>query len=749
MRICVLLEKIIAYGDKVYQTASADYINYPTHGWLGSEARRSVHWMWLPAGTYTVSATLSGNVTCKVYTYDTDLQAAGMFPADDSEGVLPYTFTLTETRQIGITFAYAGWGDTEMSAAAVTDIHVHNTISPQTGEVSETILLRPDEIDGGDTLSQAINSKSTLKLMVYPQFEAWGFAEQTITYVTALDLDKAEDRVIFRGRVSGIQSRMDSSGRYVQEITCGSAVSFLEDTYSEIGSVGNSLQTVVSDWLIGSAGGQYGHNSQLDGQNDVIRRGFVPGSIGTASVNGFIDMDTTYSTLHDLVSGSSHLSHGGESGYKMEFRERYYHGLNYIDILEKIGVHKNEPIKIGENLKEIRFERGITEGYYTRVCVRSGVNSDGYRNRAFATNQDMAVKYPTCTKYMVADEIKCTAPRYDDYGVQTLEYEQMLSWLRARARAEAAKLGSPYVKITLSALDLARIGMDDYEGFELGNWHPCVCPKLGLYGDEVRITAIRRNLADGKTAELTVEAGERLDGDKSSSTLSGQLSRISRIEQRLDSDSASQTEITDGKIDTALDGNKVRRMTKSEYDALGTYDSTILYNVDNNGTNELYIGSDHISSGGGGGQCENRIIRGDSSTGVRAGTTTQWKVAVGSVSAAFLRSHGVTNRLTFYTPDRPGALQAVYFASGRLVYENGDTKTRVNVQRTPDYFTICVSDIYYSVSDDNREVYGGTAGLRGMMLKLYGLFGSTVSVITEFSTVCPTFIYLNINTTIG
>lgn len=603
MRICALFEKILSYGDKTWDYGRLGRINYPGHGIaiMYPPTAISTYWCWLPAGTYTVSATLSGNITCKVYTYDTDLQAAGMFPADDSEGVLPYTFTLTETRQIGITFAYAGWGDTEMSAAAVTDIHVHNTISPQTGEVSETILLRPDEIAADDSLAQAINSKSTLKLMIYPQFEAWGFCEQTITYVTALDLDKAEDRVIFRGRVSGIQSRMDSSGRYVQEITCGSAVSFLEDTYSEIGSVGNSLQTVVDLWLIGSAGGQYGHNSQLDGQNDVIRRGFVPGSIGTASVNGFIDMDTTYSTLHDLVSGSSHLSHGGESGYKMEFRERYYHGLNYIDILEKIGVHKNEPIKIGENLKEIRFERGITEGYYTRVCMRSGVNSDGYRNRAFATNQDMAVKYPTCTKYMVADEIKCTAPRYNDYGQETVEYAQMLSWLGARARAEAAKLGNPYVKITLSAVDLARIGMDGYDGFELGNYHPCVCPKLGLFGDEVRITAIRRNLADGKTAELTVEAGERLDGDKSSSTLSGQLSRISRIEQRLDSDSAAQTEITDGKITTALDGNRVRRLTKSEYDALESYDSTVLYNVDNNGTNELYIGADHISSGGGGG----------------------------------------------------------------------------------------------------------------------------------------------------
>lgn len=604
MRICALLEKIIAYGDKTWENGRLGRINYPGHGivTMYPPTAISTYWCWLPAGTYTVSATLSGNITCKVYTYDADREAAGMFPADDSEGTLPFTFTITETREVGVTFENAGWQGTEMSMSDVTGIRIHNNISARTGEVTETILLRPDEIDGGDTLSEAINSKKTLKLMVYPQFEAWGFCEQTITYVTALDLDKAEDRVIFRGRVSGIQSRMDSSGRYAQEITCGSAVSYLEDTYSEIGSVGNSLQTVVDLWLLGSAGGQYGHNSQLGDQNDVIRRGFVPGNIGSASVNGFIDMDTTYKTLYDLVSGSSHLrSSPGHVLITMEFRERYYHGLNYLDILQKIGAHKSEPIKIGENLKEIRFERGITEGYYTKIIARSGINSDGYRATYAAENHEMAAIYPPCAKVVVNDSIKCTAPRLNEYGYNTDEYQAMLDELESYARAEAKKLSNAYVKITLSAVDLARIGMDGYDGFELGNWHPCVCPKLGLFGDEVRITAIRRNLADGKTAELTVEAGERLDGDRSASTLSGQLSRISRIEQRLDSDSAAQTEITDGKITTALDGNRVRRLTKSEYDALTEYDSTVLYNVDNNGTNELYIGADHISSGGGGG----------------------------------------------------------------------------------------------------------------------------------------------------
>lgn len=736
MRICVLLEKIIAYGDKTWDNGRLGRINYPGHGivTMYPPTAISTYWCWLPAGTYTVSAATAGNITCKVYTYDADREAAGMFPADDSEGTLPFTFTITETREVGITFENAGWQGTEMSMSDVTGIRIHNNISARTGEVTETILLRPDEIAPDDTLAEAINSKKTIKFLIFPQFEAWGFCEQTITYVTALDLDKAEDRVIFRGRVSGVQSRMDSSGRYAQEITCGSAISYLEDTYSEIGSVGNSLQTVVDLWLLGSAGGQYGHNSKLGDQNDVIRRGFVPGNIGSASVNGFIDMDTTYKTLYDLVSGSSHLrSSPGHVLITMEFRERYYHGLNYLDILQKIGAHKTEPIKIGENLKEIRFERGITEGYYTKIIARSGINSDGYRATYAAENHEMAAIYPPCAKVIVNDSIKCTAPRLNEYGYNTDEYQAMLDELESYARAEAKKLSNAYIKITLSAVDLARIGMDGYDGFELGNYHPCVCPKLGLFGDEVRITAIRRNLADGKTAELTVEAGERLDEDKSSSTLSGQLSRISRIEQRIDSDSAAQTEITDGKITTALDGNRVRRMTKSEYDALTEYDSTVLYNVDNNGTNELYIGADHISSGGGGGGFTFGVpcyMEDNESLWYLLADTTGSKVHFWYTEPgrAALRRYGVET-ITFYN-DYPKLCKAenVLNSGGTydLQYTVGSSVTVESVGSSVPIKFLLMAEKY-----EMGGMNGGYLFCYGIYVKLYGLVNNTTVTLMK------------------
>lgn len=465
----------------------------------------------------------------------------------------------------------------------------------------EAVLLRPDEITSADTLTQAINTKSMLTLTIYPPFEAWGFAEQKITYVTALDLDRANDRVIFYGRVSTVRNRLDGAGRYSQEIVCGSAIEFLEDTISDIGSRGDVyLSTFVSDWLLGTVGGSLGHNSQLGDSADVIRRGFVPGNIGRAYVRGFIDMDTSFKTLADLLSGSEHLTYDGytRQGMKMEFRDRFYLGVNHLDIDEKIGVYKTTPIKIGDNIKELQIERGMQE-CYTRVCVRSGVNSDGTRDVDFTTNENMAAIYPPCTKYIAADDIKCTAPKYDDYGNRTAEYLEMLSQLSRRSSAEAGKLSDTYVRITLSAADLAQSGMSDYEGFELGNTHPCVCPTLGLYGDDVRIVGLRRNLSDGKTVELTVESGDKPSGE-AATTLSGQMAKVNRLEQRIDSSQADQTKVADGKITEALNGNKIRRMTKAQYDALTSYDDTVLYNVDNSGVNELYIGGTHISSGGGG-----------------------------------------------------------------------------------------------------------------------------------------------------
>ena len=592
MRCCAVLSNLVS---------RASGVDFPTIPQAAPD-RVETEYRALSVGTYTITADIPEGVTCFIRTNDGNGRDSEIIPAS-GELTLPYTLTLSSVRKVSLVFGYAGFRPGTWTPIDINDVrHVHAAKSgaPEPDrDVYETVIVRPGEIGEGDTIAKALCAKSSIALTVYPQYEAWEFAKRGETFVRVFDLDESSDRAIFRGRVSKINDRMSANGLQWQVLTCISSADFLEDT-SYTDSI--ALQA-LGDWL-GSVIATHNAGAEL-----ARRLTFTLTGAAKVFSQEYI-VESNYKALTDVLTSGKYLSKGTgdfSAGYKLEWHERYSNDVTHIDIAEKLGSDCGTAILIGDNLKEINVEYGLDGGIFTSVMAVSGVCSDGCRMEYIAYNAEMFARYGDGRQRVVVNNdiyFKGAGGRDSGgYFHPTPETEAAQAALKAFAEREAAKLSAPSIKITLTAADLAKMGYTGYEPFEVYNTYPVVYPPGGLFGQRMRLTAITRRLSDGQITSMTVECGDKLS-DSGGGSLSAQMVRLSAANTAA-GDEKKLVEIAETKADTkveeTLDGVNVMRLTKAEYDALATYDDMTLYNVDNNGTNELYIGADHISSGGGGG----------------------------------------------------------------------------------------------------------------------------------------------------
>lgn len=477
----------------------------------------------------------------------------------------------------------------------------------------ETVAIHPDEIGEDAVLSTGISSKGNVPLRIYPSFDAWGFAERTVTYVRVIDLDRTINRIIFRGRVSAVSDVMESGGKTYQDITCVSALDFLEDT------------AFFSD---STKGRLYDNKPRFDG--------FIPELIHThngkvdefrqfveypESVNGYYDGQglfcTRYKQLEALLTDGNlrKLDQEGNptnTPYSLEFMEKCVGDNSALDFSEKFGQDVESPILIGDNLRSIKVDKDVSTAVYTKVIAVSGLNSDGSRYVVDATNTEMQELYGNGYELMlVNDSIKCTGARYTESYTPTTEWQTMAATLRQYAQEEAAKLSKPPVTITIEAEDLAAMGYSGYELFEVGNSYPVVCPPLGLYGQYMRITALKRRLCDGRVESITLQTGEKLSKMQGSSSLSDQIARLNDLQRQQSDSETAQQQIAQTTAQQQTGGYTWETMTQEQYDGMPTHDDRTQYVVDDDGTTKYYIGDQQITSQGGGGTLQTGVVMTD------------------------------------------------------------------------------------------------------------------------------------------
>lgn len=597
MRAAVFFEKQTFPGDAVPERYVHGEQLYPSKSWVEGIIIPSVltlNFMIIAPGTYTLYADVPAGVRCKVYTWNGDDAAAGQYPENDGEGVLPFTFTVNSYRYVRAAFAYTGeWahGDTPLALSDVQNVRLHNTAHGETEPVYETRIVRPEEIPENAVIAKARNCKSSISLTIFPDSDAWGFCERSITYVRVLDLDLPQDRMIFKGRVTGVSSRL-SGGKYSEEILCASALGFLEDTPAV--SIPGSIAQTINNWLTEQI---LAHNSRVEWIRKMTFHSDVPDTVyittKTAEISSVFEMMSEYFNAGDKLyryeNGARYVD-----PLVLEYRERYANDITYIDVSEKFGTDRDTPFRTGENLKSITVKKDTDGGIYTSLRIVSGICSDGTRYSYEAENPEMTYRYGKGrTKIVRADGIVCTAPTHEwvsNVWQETSEYRQMKQYVEYYAKKEAMKLSDPPVELSLSAEDLAALGFSGYEPFEIYDSYPIVEPRLGYFGKRGRITELRRRLCDGRVEGITIETGQRL------AKAAGSEPPAKRYERETDETAENQAKATQ----EATGGVTIKSMTIEEYEAIGSHDRNTMYIVDNNGTIEVYVGDDRIGDEGGG-----------------------------------------------------------------------------------------------------------------------------------------------------
>ena len=442
----------------------------------------------------------------------------------------------------------------------------------------QTVCLTPDEIAADDEIAFEISAKTKLTLLIYPQFEAWDFPEKETT-VILIDVDT--HTMEFYGRVTDVQDSMDSTGKYCRRVTCANEMDFLDDTRTAaiipINTYANAALTTLID----------AHNAKV-GANS-------PRSFAVGDISAVASKRLSAAVLFDYVTTLDALKRIFIDEFGAEIRTRHINGVNYFDA-GKFGSTSQTVIKIGDNLQNIRATYSAADRIVTRLYPLGGVGYDGQRLTIanapgnptilpYIDNTEMIAKYGIHEGVFIVDKL---APP-SSYWLDT--YAQRLYEIGVEA---ATALSTPKVEITLSALDLAKLGLSGYNGFALGNTHLTICPKLGVHHD-LRITGLKRKLSSPQTTELTISTINKRR-DKANANLSAKLAAIDKnTNDKINANSYTYTSVVNEHFDGVT---KLKKTTKTEYDQT-TKDPKTAYFVDDGEKIDFYLGDEHINWGGG------------------------------------------------------------------------------------------------------------------------------------------------------
>lgn len=450
----------------------------------------------------------------------------------------------------------------------------------------EIRAVKSDGIAEEDVICSEINSITTMEVLLYPDFEAWGFPEKTTTLVTLIS--DATRKIEFFGRVSSVTKSMDEQGLFCERVKCESEAAFLKDTVAEPSYLasGTMVSSAVSALIAA-------HNAKAD-QTRQFRVGRIQGGALQNALQ--LDYGSTFDSVKKIIEAM-----------KWELRTRHGNGVSYLDAAETFGTESSTPMIIGDNLKNITYSEASAVNQITRLIPLGGVGYDGNRltiehvapnGENYIDNAELVSEYGVYEGILQINELSL-----EDESLRE-EAERQLYEI---GRQEAAALGERPKKVVLSAADLEKMGYADYEGFMLGNRHPVICPQLRIH-ELLRISGIKRRMANEHLAELTIAtANTSRVYTAVSPRLSSRISEYNVYYSSLvTSVDKKQTSMTDKKLDKRLDKLSFKKLTPEEYAVMkdaGELDGNTRYTTVDEETGEIkeYLGEEPYSKGGGGG----------------------------------------------------------------------------------------------------------------------------------------------------
>lgn len=360
---------------------------------------------------------------------------------------------------------------------------------------------------GDAKISMAISSAASLTFVIYPNDPAYQKLKEWTTYVDV----QRDEKYIFRGRVAHIQPKNNADGSFYKEITCESALAYLNDTMTVWEKV-NSKPGDFFKKMINN------HNSQVDNLRQL--------KVGTVNVTN--STDNLYCYVEDGITTLAEIQTDllNNDDLQGELWIRYEKDGNYIDWIKDPNTHGLQDIRLQKNLIELTSSPDISTiatVLYPFGSVVENVETDekatdvstphitiasvnGGKN--YIEDTELVKKYGRIAKSKIWDNVK--------------EPKNLLD----KAKAYLESLKKIKVSYTMQAVDLFPLRQAN-DPLDIGKYYHFVNPAINI--DEwLRIVGTTIDL--NKPLETTYVIGDQLkrlvDYNLQSSNAMEQLRRL-------------------------------------------------------------------------------------------------------------------------------------------------------------------------------------------------------------------------------
>lgn len=341
---------------------------------------------------------------------------------------------------------------------------------------------------GEAKVALGIGAAASFSFVIYPNDPMYGKLVQLTTYIDVV----RDGEYVFRGRVVAVTPKNNNDGSFWQEVTCESALAYLNDTLVMWERV-NEPPSNFFRRLINN------HNNQVDDERK-LKIGNVNVTNSTNNVYCYVeDGITTLAEINTDLIGSERL--GGELSV------RYESDGNYIDWTWDAKVKGEQEIVLTRNLIELTTTPDIST--VASVLYPFGATQDSNNNTTDDKAKDVStpkinIKSVNGGKPYIIDDYM-----FSRYGwvakSNTWDSVKDPRNLLNKARDYLSELRKVKLSYTLTAVDMYPLGVVG-RPFELGKYYHVVNQAVGL--DEwLRIIGISLDL--DKPLETTYTIGDQ------------------------------------------------------------------------------------------------------------------------------------------------------------------------------------------------------------------------------------------------
>jgi phage minor structural protein len=294
--------------------------------------------------------------------------------------------------------------------------------------------------------------------------------------------DTRDNSVVFSGRVIPTKENLSNDGKLTKEVTCESALAYLNDTNTRRWNFTNRTPTQILQYLLDA------HNAKVDTERQI--------KLGTIEFTNIISIYMNYETTLNTIISKIRNVLGGD----MRVQER--NGVLYLDYLKNQGNNKDIEVRLGYNLKDIVRE-------YDPINIITRIVPLGYGegiNQLDITKVNAGVDYledaAAISQYGIIE------------GVVTNKDIQDPNTLKLYAQTRLNESKTPRLTYEQTSLDLSVLPEHENEKYELGDTLHTIIESLAIDTTTRVIERERDLINDPWNVKLTVSTRSTKQSDE-------------------------------------------------------------------------------------------------------------------------------------------------------------------------------------------------------------------------------------------